>query len=150
MLSDDSRSFPTRWIHDAEMNASDAARPRPADRPATDADLLDAYSQAVIHVVDTVSPAVISVTGRGTERSGGSGSGFLVTPDGYAITNSHVVNDRTNLAAETADGDRLHAELVGDDPATDLAVIRLAANGLPLAKLGDALVDGAEDGAVLG
>jgi S1-C subfamily serine protease len=133
----DSNSFPTRWIHDTDSRAGDAAHPRPAGRAASDADLLDAYSQAVIHVVETVSPAVISVTGRGAERNGGSGSGFLVTPDGYAITNSHVVNDRTHLAAETADGDRLHAELIGDDPATDLAVIRLAANGLPLAKLGD-------------
>ena len=109
----------------------------PASRPASDADLLDAYSQAVIHVVETVSPAVISVGGRGAESRGGSGSGFIVTPDGYAITNSHVVNDRSQLAAETTDGDRLRAELVGDDPATDLAVIRLAANGLPHAQLGD-------------
>jgi S1-C subfamily serine protease len=137
MPRNDSGSFPTIWIHDSDSNVGDAAHPRPAGRAASDADLLDAYSQAVIHVVETVSPAVISVTGRGAERNGGSGSGFLVTPDGYAITNSHVVNDRTHLAAETADGDRLHAELIGDDPATDLAVIRLAANGLPLAKLGD-------------
>jgi S1-C subfamily serine protease len=60
-----------------------------------------------------------------------------VTPDGYAITNSHVVDDRPRLVAETTEGDRLRAELVGDDPATDLAVIRLAANGLPHAQLGD-------------
>jgi S1-C subfamily serine protease len=112
--------------------------PQPVNRPtARDADLLDAYSQAVIHVVETVSPAVISVTSRDQNGRGGGGSGFIVTPDGYAITNSHVVNDRPKLEAETAEGDRLRAELVGDDPATDLAVVRLSASGLPYAQLGD-------------
>lgn len=113
-------------------------RPGPINRPsAADADLLDAYSQAVVHVVETVSPAVISVSGRDAQGRGGAGSGFLLTPDGYAITNSHVVEDRPQLVAETTEGDRLTAELVGDDPATDLAVLRLAASGLPYAQLGD-------------
>jgi S1-C subfamily serine protease len=117
--------------------------PQPVSGPRTnrttpsDSDLLDAYSQAVVNVVDTVSPAVISVFGRDGEGRGGAGSGFIVTPDGYAITNSHVVDDRPNLVAETNDGDRLRAELVGDDPATDLAVVRLAASGLPHSQLGD-------------
>lgn len=136
-----SDSFPTRWIHDADSLHGDAGgpnrTPRGGSRPIADADLLDAYSQAVIGVVETVSPAVISVTGESGDGRGGSGSGFLVTPDGYAITNSHVVNDRPRLSAETADGDRLRVELVGDDPATDLAVIRLAASGLPITQLGD-------------
>jgi S1-C subfamily serine protease len=111
---------------------------QPLSRQAAhDADLLDAYSQAVIHVVDTVSPAVISVFGRNADGRGGAGSGFIVTPDGYAITNSHVIDDRPQLMAETADGDKLRAELVGDDPATDLAILRLAASGLPYTQLGD-------------
>src|SRR3954466_9298255 len=111
---------------------------RPVNRPATgDADLLDAYSQAVIHVVETVSPAVISVSGVGSDGRGGGGSGFIVTPDGYAITNSHVVDNRPKLEAETAEGDRLRAEIVGDDPATDLAIVRLAASGLPYSQFGD-------------
>src|SRR5882757_84545 len=111
---------------------------RPVNRPAAgDAALLDAYSQAVIHVVETVSPAVISVSARDANGRGGGGSGFIVTPDGYAITNSHVVDDRSQLEAETAEGDRLRAEIVGDDPATDLAIVRLAASGLPYAQLGD-------------
>src|SRR3954449_4121820 len=115
-----------------------AGSPRPVNRPvAGDAELLDAYSQAVIHVVETVSPAVISVSARDANGRGGGGSGFIVTPDGYAITNSHVVDNRPKLEAETAEGDRLRAEIVGDDPATDLAVIRLAASGLPYAQLGD-------------
>src|SRR3954466_14503662 len=111
---------------------------RPVNRPAAgDANLLDAYSQAVIHVVETVSPAVISVSARDANGRGGGGSGFIVTPDGYAITNSHVVDSRSKLEAETAEGDRLRAEIVGDDPATDLAIVRLAATGLPYAQLGD-------------
>src|SRR3954449_1726349 len=115
-----------------------AGSPRPVNRPvAGDAELLDAYSQAVIHVVETVSPAVISVSARDSEGRGGGGSGFIVAPDGYALTNSHVVEGRTKLRAETAEGDQLRAEIIGDDPATDLAVIRLAASGLPYAQLGD-------------
>jgi S1-C subfamily serine protease len=111
---------------------------QPLNRQAAhDADLLDAYSQAVIHVVETVSPAVISVFGHNNDGRGGAGSGFIVTPDGFAITNSHVIDERPQLMAETADGDKLPAELVGDDPATDLAIVRLTASGLPYSQLGD-------------
>ncbi|MCR9201412.1 MAG: trypsin-like peptidase domain-containing protein [Planctomycetaceae bacterium] len=98
-----------------------------------DADLLDAYSQAVVHVVDTVSPAVMSLTGRGR----GSGSGFLLTPDGVAVTNSHVVDGRSTMTAELPEGDRIDATVIGDDPATDLAVLQLRASDLPVAELGD-------------
>lgn len=99
----------------------------------TDVEVLDAYSQAVIKVVDSVSPAVVSVSGEGR----GAGSGFLITPDGFAITNSHVADGRSKLVAETTEGDRLDARVVGDDPATDLALLRLASSDLPHAELGD-------------
>ncbi len=102
-----------------------------------DAELLDAYSRAVVGVVDKVSPAVIGIQPRGNQQRGGSGSGFLITPNGYALTNSHVVQGREIVSARTTDGDRLDAELIGDDPATDLALIRLAARDLPAAALGD-------------
>src|SRR4051794_12952777 len=127
MRFSDFRFSPTQ---DAEGASEQHARtPRPISRPPVgDADLLDAYSQAVIHVVETVSPAVISVTSRDENGRGGGGSGFIVTPDGYAITNSHVVDGRPKLEAETAEGDRLGVEIVGDDPATDLAIVRLAAS----------------------
>ena len=119
---------------------SDAA-PRDAApqtaRPVSDENLLDAYSQAVIRVVDLVGPAVICVSGRRDDGRGGLGSGFLLAPDGFALTNSHVVHGRNKLAATTSDGDRLDAELVGDDPATDLALIRLSARDLPFAQLGE-------------
>jgi S1-C subfamily serine protease len=119
-------------------SGDDPHSPTPLNRPArADGDLLDAYSQAVIHVVETVSPAVISVSGRDENGRGGGGSGFIVTPGGYAITNSHVVDGRPKLRAETTEGDRLRVELIGDDPATDLAIVRLAASGLPYTQLGD-------------
>jgi S1-C subfamily serine protease len=131
-------SFIRHYIETADETRGADGERMPVARPAVgDADLLDAYSQAVVNVVETVAPAVISVTGRNGNERGGSGSGFIVTPDGYALTNSHVAGDRTQLAAETAEGDKLRVEVVGDDPATDLAVLRLAANGLPHAQLGD-------------
>src|SRR5438309_2331505 len=104
-----------------DLPADNSAQPVRPD--ARDAELLDAYSQAVINVVEKTSPAVISVTGRQGDRERGSGSGFLFTPDGYAVTNSHVVAGRTRLLAETTEGDRVDIEVIGNDPATDLAVL---------------------------
>ena len=106
-------------------------------RFADDANLLDAYSQAVVRVVETVGRATIGVMPPRNQHQGGQGSGFVITPDGYALTNSHVVAGRDKLTATTQDGDRLDAEVVGDDPATDLALLRLAARDLPLCTLGD-------------
>jgi len=117
----------------APTPASDGAKTKTVP---VDSQVLDAYSQAVIDVVDGVSPAVISVRGAANTR-GGAGSGFLITPDGFAVTNSHVVDGRSELLAETTEGDRIPARVVGDDPATDIALIRLVANDLPYAKLGD-------------
>jgi S1-C subfamily serine protease len=115
--------------------------PRPGSKSEkntpSEAAVLDAYSQAVIGVVRKVGPAVVSVTGRRDSQAGGMGSGFLFTPDGFALTNSHVARGRQQLGAVTEDGDRLHAELIGDDPATDLALLRLASRDLPHAELGD-------------
>jgi S1-C subfamily serine protease len=111
--------------------SAEAAAVKPSD-----AALLDAYSQAVIGVVRQVGPAVISVTGR-DPNAPGMGSGFLIASDGFALTNSHVAQGRKRLKATTEDGDSLDADLVGDDPATDTALIRLSARDLPFAELGD-------------
>lgn len=108
-------------------------RARPAIPDPNDADLLDSYSQAVVNVVDTVTPGVLSITA--SQQS--SGSGFLISADGYAITNSHVVGGQKRLRAETFDGDRVDASVVGDDPATDIAVLKLASSDLPYTQLGD-------------
>jgi S1-C subfamily serine protease len=125
-----------RWIEDP----GDSRRPPEARTPAADtadAELLDAYSRAVIAVVRKVGPSVISILGPQGDDHGGAGSGFILTPDGYALTNSHVMHGRRRVRAVTPEGDSLAAELVGDDPATDLALLRLSARDLPLAELGD-------------
>jgi S1-C subfamily serine protease len=132
------------WVADSTSQHDSRDEGRNAPRAAArDAELLDAYSQAVIGVVRSVGPAVITVAGRG-DRESGVGSGFLITPDGFALTNSHVVHGRDKLKATTEEGDTLAAELVADDPATDLALIRLSARDLPHAGLGDS--DGLQAG----
>src|SRR5271156_3201244 len=94
-------------INDPNTNQEPAPRAQLAS-PA-DTDLLDAYSRAVISVVQKISPAVVSVSGPRNDPRGGMGSGFLLTPDGYTLTNSHVVHGRPNLRAVTAEGDTLDA-----------------------------------------
>src|SRR5262245_28558864 len=84
-----------------------------------DTELLDAYSRAVMGVVRAVGPAVVSIHGKGT-----AGSGVLLSPDGFVLTNSHVVHGHDKLSVVTHEGDKLPAKLIGEDPATDLAVLR--------------------------
>ena len=114
-----------------------------------EAPLFDAYSAAVVSAVEHVGPAVVHLdvtlarperTGRSVgTRPAGSGSGVIFTPDGFALTNSHVVHGADIVRATLPDGTTHAAAVVGDDPETDLAVIRLGATGLPAAELGDSV-----------
>ncbi len=114
------------------------AKPTAGDR---DLELLDAYSRAVVAVVEAVGPAVVSISvgnqpRREANEQVGAGSGVVIAPDGYILTNDHVIQQAKNLVVSLTDGTSLTATPIGSDPATDLAVIRANAAYLPSCTLG--------------
>ncbi|MBI3998445.1 MAG: trypsin-like peptidase domain-containing protein [Armatimonadetes bacterium] len=131
----------------AEVLSGIDVRSRPAGPPPEESDALDAYSQAVVRAVERVGPAVVSVgmarraperwQRRGLSELRGAGSGVIIAPDGYILTNSHVVQRADRIEVRLQDGRELQAHIDGADPHSDLAVIRVPEGGLPVAPLGD-------------
>jgi len=127
-----------------EANPGKATPPGEATVRPDDSLLLDEYSRTVVAAVDRVAPAVVNIdikhqlnSRRGPREVGGSGSGFVIAPDGFILTNSHVVHEATAVVVNLSDGREYPAQLIGDDPDTDLAVIRIDAPNLAHVRLAD-------------
>jgi S1-C subfamily serine protease len=127
------KRFSLDFINDGPEPAPQPIRPEPAP---DDGEALDAYSRVIVRIAETLRPAVVNLR-AGKGRESGSGSGVLFTPDGFLLTNAHVVRGFSRPRIRLHDGREIGGRVVGTDPWTDLAVVQAEANALPFAELGD-------------
>src|SRR5262245_6809191 len=128
-------------FHETDSGPSQPVR---GETQPDDSELLDAYSRTVVSAVARVAPAVVNIdvkqpvsARRGERELNGNGSGFVITPDGFILTNSHVVHNASAITIHLPDGREYPAQLAGDDPDTDLAVVRIDAPQLANVRLAD-------------
>ncbi|MFB5650033.1 S1C family serine protease [Leptospira wolffii] len=115
----------TRFVSVPDLGREESSKESSEYFPPEEEEILDAYSRSVTHTVESVGPSVVHLQVSQNGKEAGSGSGFFFTPDGYLATNSHVVNGSTKIKAKLSDGSTKEAELIGDDPHTDLAVLKI-------------------------
>src|SRR5947208_1433347 len=123
------------WQHFISNDDKNSGPVSPSDPLPEENEALDAYSQVVVKVAQALRPAVVNLSGG--KRGEGSGSGILFTPDGFLLTNHHVVQGARRLRIRLNDGRELGGRVVGADPWTDLAIVQAEDSGLPHAGLGD-------------
>jgi S1-C subfamily serine protease len=132
------KSFTFRMVSDGSESSS-ASSDRSGDA-VNEQEALDAYSHVIVTVAASLGPAVVNlraVASDGGRRPGGAGSGFLFTPDGFLLTNHHVVRGSSRIRVRLNDGREVSGHVVGADPWTDVAVVQADASGLPHAQLGE-------------
>src|SRR5262249_33184569 len=121
------------WQHFISNGFESDTPSQPPDPPPSDDEALDAFSRVVIRVSDALRPAVVNLRGM---RGRGEGSGVLFTPDGFLLTNHHVINGQKRVRVRLNDGREVSGHVVGADPWTDLAVVQAQESGLPPARFG--------------